>query len=394
MKRRATAFVPFAYGFRPFFLVAGWYALAAIAVWGVLYRNGGAPFGQLPPYLWHGHEMLFGFVAAAVAGFMLTAVPSWTGNRGFSGRPLILLFLLWLAGRAAMASAGWLPFSILALLELAFLPALALTIAPSLLRSSNRNRPLLAVLTALWTADAVFVYGLGSGNAWLAARALGSALDVVLLLITVIGGRIVPAFTASALRQAGIEHPVRVRTVLERFVIAAMAMLVIAGALLPSHWLTASLALAAAGAHAWRMAGWQGPRTLSQPIVWVLHLAYAWLPVGLALRGIYLLTGASWAAHWLHALGAGAAATMILAVMTRAALGHTGRALTVGPPVALAYALLGLATILRVFGPAALPFAYTTIIVATAVLWCMAFALYVWRYTPILVRPRADGKPG
>ena len=394
MKRRGTAFAPFAYGFRPFFLAAGWYALAAIATWGLLYRNGSAPFGRLPPYLWHGHEMLFGFVAAAVAGFMLTAVPSWTGKRGFSGRPLILLFLLWLAGRAAMASAGWLPFPVLALLELAFLPALALTIAPSLLRSSTRNRPLLAVLTALWAADTVFLYGIGSGNAWLAARALNSALDVLLLLITVIGGRIVPAFTANALRQAGIDHPVRVRTLLERLVIAAMAMLVVAGAVLPSHWLTAALALAAGGAHAWRMAGWQGPRTLSQPIVWVLHLAYAWLPVGLALRGIHLLTGASWAAHWTHALGLGAAATMILAVMTRAALGHTGRALAVGRPIAVAYALLGLATILRVFGPATLPLAYPTVILATAALWLTAFALYAWRYTPILVRPRADGKPG
>lgn len=386
--------VPFAYGFRPFFLAAGWYALVAIAAWALLYRLGAAPFGALPAYLWHGHEMLYGFVAAAIAGFMLTAVPSWTGNRGFAGRPLVALTLVWVAGRLAMAAAGALPLPVVAAVQLAFLPALALTIAPSLFRSSNRNRPLLVVLLALWLVDAVFLYALRDGNALLAGRALRVALDIVLLLITVIGGRIVPSFTANALRQRGAKVGVRVRGSVERFVILTMLALVIVDIVSPSHRLTAWVALVAAAAHAWRMAGWRSLHTLTEPIVWVLHAAYAWIPVGLALKAVHFLTGAGWAAHWVHALSIGAVATMVLAVTSRAALGHTGRPLVVGRPVAWSYGLLIGAAVVRVFGAAFLPLEYPAIIGLASVLWVAAFLIYAWVYTPILLLQRVDGKSG
>ena len=386
--------VPFAYGFRPFFLAAGWYALIALVAWLWLYRAGAAPFGPLPAYLWHAHEMLFGFVAAAIAGFMLTAVPSWTGGRGFAGRPLIILFCIWLAGRIAIAAAGVLPLPLVAVLELAFLPALALTLAPALFRSSNRNRPLLVVIFALWATDAAFVYALGEFDVLLASRAVRIALDIVLLLVTVIGGRIVPAFTAAGLRKRGTDVKVRTRPAVERLAIGSMVAVILFDIVAPAHWTAAAVALLAALAHVVRISGWQTLRTFSDPIVWVLHLAYAWLPIGLFLKATYLLTAAGWAVHWPHALGAGAAATMIVAVMTRASLGHTGRPLVVARRIAWAYALLVAAAAMRVFGPVALPIAYPHVILCAGILWVAAFLLYAWVYTPILLQPRVDGKAG
>lgn len=387
-------FVPFAYGFRPFFLAAGWYALIAIAVWASLYSLGISPFGSLPPYLWHGHEMLFGFVTAAIAGFMLTAVPSWTGDRGFAGWPLVVLTIVWLAGRLAVGAAGWIWLPVLAIAELAFLPALAVTLAPSLLRTANRNRLLMLVLLVLWATDVTFVYALWNGDAVLAGTALRTALNIVLLLITVIGGRIVPSFTANSLRKRGIDADVRVRRGIDRSVIGGMITLVAADLIAPRHWVTASIAAAVAALHAWRMLGWQGLRTTPEPIVWVLHAAYVWLPIGLALKAVHLLTGAGWTAHWMHALSVGAAATMILAVTTRAALGHTGRPLTVGGSIAVSYALLVAAATVRVFGPALLPFAYHWTVGIASLLWIAAFLIFAVMYTPILIGPRADGKPG
>lgn len=386
--------VPFAYGFRPFFLAAGWYALIAIGLWLWLYQAGLAPFGRLPAFQWHAHEMLFGFVAAAIAGFMLTAVPSWTGERGFAGRPLVVLASLWLAGRVAVALAGVLPLPVVAFAELAFLPAVAATIAPSLLRSSNRNAPLLIVLFALWATDATFVYALAGSDVLLAGTALRAALDIVLVLVTIIGGRIVPAFTASALRRRGADVRVRTHRAVEMTAIVSMIVLVFADLVAPTHRVTAAIALLAAVAHGARIAGWQTLKTFSEPIVWVLHAAYVWLPVGLFLKAVWLLAGPAWAAHWPHALGAGAVATMILAVMTRASLGHTGRPLVVAKRIAWAYGLLVLAAAVRVFGPSVLPVSYAHVIACAAVLWLAAFVLYVWVYTPILLRPRADGKPG
>jgi uncharacterized protein involved in response to NO len=390
----AARFVPFAYGFRPFFFAAGWYALIAIAVWALLYSLGVSPFGPLPPHLWHGHEMLFGFVTAAIAGFMLTAVPSWTGGRGFAGWPLVVLAMVWLAGRLAFGAADWIPLPLLAVAELAFLPALAGVLGPSLFRTASRNRPLLLVLLALWATDATFVFALWKGDPVLAGTALRTALNIVLLLITVIGGRIVPSFTSSALRKRGIDVDVRVRRGIERLAIGGMIVLVAADLIAPHHRATASIAAAVAVVHAWRMLGWQGVRTLAEPIVWVLHVAYLWLPIGLALKAVHLLSGAGWAAHWMHALSVGAAATMIVAVTTRAALGHTGRPLAVGRSIAVSYVLLVAAAAVRVFGPALLPFPYHWTVGIASLLWIAAFLIFAVVYTPILLRPRADGRPG
>jgi uncharacterized protein involved in response to NO len=390
--RRTVAL--FAYGFRPFFLLSGWYAVVSIAAWLWLYHSGTSPLTALPPQLWHGHEMLFGFVGAAVAGFMLTAVPSWTGSRGFAGLPLAALTAVWILGRVAFALAGQLPFAIVAAAELAFVPGLLLLVAPPVLRSSNRNRPLLLVLAVFWSLDAAFLWALHQSDVVLARQSLLVTLDVVLLLITVIGGRIVPAFTGNALRARGLNVSLVTRPLVERLVIVAMAAVVVADIAVVPVRIAGAIAGLAAFLHAFRMTGWQTIRTLRDPIVWILHAAYLWLPIGLALRALYALGGFGFAAHWLHALGTGAAATMVMAVMTRAALGHTGRALQVARPIALAYGLLILAACLRVFGPVILPVDYLMSITLSSMVWTAAFLLFVLVYTPILLSPRADGRPG
>lgn len=390
----APRFVPFAYGFRPFFLAAGVFAVVAIAAWAWMFASGGAPLGALPGFLWHGHEMLFGFIGAAIAGFLLTAVPSWTGSRGFAGAPLVILTLLWLAGRIAFALAGALPPLAIAIAELAFLPMLAFMIGRSLLRERNRNFPMLIIIAVLWGIDAWFLYAATTGDHLLASRALRAGIGLVLLLVTVIGGRIVPNFTASALRRHGLAVEIRNRAVVERVTIGSMVLAVLVDAVAPAHWLAPAVAGIAAMAHAVRLSGWKSLRTLSEPIVWVLHAAYAWLPVGLALKAVYLATGAPWAFQWQHALTIGTAATMILAVTTRAALGHTGRALEVSRGIGVAYVLLLLAAFVRVFGPTLMPADYLATIEAAALLWIAAFAIYTAIYAPILTRPRLDRKPG
>jgi uncharacterized protein involved in response to NO len=387
-------FVPFAYGFRPFFLLAGIFATLSVVAWLWIYGAGVVPDTRMPPQFWHAHEMIFGFIAAAVGGFLLTAVPSWTGGRGFSGLPLIALTVSWLAGRIAFGLSDTLPVGLLAALELAFLPGVALLIAPTLFRSSNRNTRLLLVLLALWSMDALFLYGIATGGMAASAAALRGALGLVLVLLTVIGGRIVPAFTRNALGQSGRDAVIRSHPLTEKLVVPAMLGYAIADMVAPTATATAWVAAIAAVLQAWRLSGWQGLRTASQPIVWILHVAYLWLPIGLALKAAFLFGGFAWAAHWQHALGVGAAGSMILAVMTRASLGHTGRPLRAHPVTAAAYGLLTAATAVRVFGPSLLPAHYGDIVMAAGTLWSGAFLLYVAIYAPVLLTPRVDDKPG
>lgn len=387
-------FVIFAYGFRPFFLLAGLHAAGSISAWLWLLPRGATPISSVPAQLWHGHEMIFGFIAAAIAGFLLTAVPSWTGERGFAGRPLIVLTALWLAGRVAFSIGDAVPFVVLVIAELAFIPGVIMLLAPSLMRSSNRNWPMLLVLFAFWCGDAVFAWAAFSGQIDLAGHALRGSLNVVLILITIIGGRIIPAFTGNVLRARGVVVTMRSPRSLELAVIALTVGYVLADIAAPFSKVTGGIAAAAAIAHFLRLSRWHGLRSWREPIVWILHAGYAWLPIGLALKAVFVLAGASWAAHWQHALGAGAAATMIMAVMTRASLGHTGRPLRVARMIVVAYAMLVVSVFLRVFGASVLQLQYASTITIAGALWILAFVFYSGIYVPILTRPRADGKPG
>ena len=199
----SNRFALFDYGFRPFFLLCGCYALILVPLWLFRFAHASVAFGELPALYWHAHEMIYGFVMAAIAGFLLTAVPSWTAQRGSAGWALILAVSLWIAGRVAMSAANAMPFWLLAVLELALVPCLLALLAPPILRTRNRNVPILAVLIVLWLIDAAFVSSMARGDTLLAAGALRLAIDFVLILVTIVGGRIVPAFTANALRRRG-----------------------------------------------------------------------------------------------------------------------------------------------------------------------------------------------
>jgi uncharacterized protein involved in response to NO len=356
--------------------------------------QGSMPLGELPPQLWHAHELFYGFVGAALAGFLLTAVPSWTGAKGFAGWPLAAAASAWLLGRLAFALANVMPLWAFAAAELAFLPSVAALLAPPLVRSRNRNTPLLIVLAALWITDAVFIAGLARQDPVLASRSLRIAIDLMLLVVTVIGGRIVPSFTANALRRRGEAPEIRSLPWLERGLTALMAAVALVDLWQPDGATAGWLAALVAVAQALRLSGWRSLRTRGEAILWVLHLGYAWMPIGFALKALWLLAGVQWAAHWLHALTMGVFGTMILAVTTRAALGHTGRDLTVGRAIAAAYVLLTLGVAARVFAPALWPSRYLWTLLVSGSLWTAAFSVYLIVYTPILTLTRIDGKPG
>ena len=379
-------------GFRVFFLLAPLYAAASILEWLLIYTGAITLPADVAPTLWHAHEMIFGFAAAGVAGFFLTAVPNWTGAPFVRGLPLAALAAIWLAGRIAMHLGGSLPPPLTAAIDLAFLPALAASVAPSLLRGGvGRNTMLLVVLMALWLADAAMQAEF-IGGPQIAARGARVAIDILALLITVIGGRIVPAFTTTQLKLRGDRLP-QSRAGLDKAAILSMALLILSEAIVGVGEVTASIALAAALIQATRLSLWRGIATWRQPILAVLHLGYAWLVLGLALKG------ASGFLEWipettaLHGLTIGAVGTMMTAVMSRAALGHTGRKIEAHKLTVAAYALISIAALLRIVAPAA-PELQLHLLTCSGVAWSAAFALFLAVYVPILTKPRADRQSG
>jgi len=393
--RPRVAYPPvFGYGFRPFFLLAGVLGLAYVPWWVGSIAFGWQLSSDWPPTLWHGHEMLFGFIVAAIAGFLLTAVPNWTGGRGYAGWPLMALVAVWLAGRLAILSSGAWPVAVTAVLDLAFLPLLGFFVGGALLRARNRNSVLLGVLALLFACNACFHWALAHHEAPLAMHAVRAGLDIVLVLVTVIGGRIVPAFTASAMHAIGHVRAASRWSWVTPAVVAVMIANALAGLLDVAPGLAATIAAAAAALHAVRLVQWRAPLRRMAPIVWSLHLAYAWLALGFALKAFALVSGSASAAFWLHALTIGGITGMVLAVMTRAALGHTGRPLVVAPAVTAAYLLLSGAGAMRVFGLGVLGLRYPLVLLLAGLLWLGALALYVLTYAPILTRARADGRPG
>jgi uncharacterized protein involved in response to NO len=391
--RKVTALPIFSYGFRTFFLLAGVAALALVGAWIALGFGGGWRYG-LSAVGWHAHEMLFGFVAAAVAGFLLTAAPSWTGTPALSGAPLIALAGLWLAGR--IASHPQVSASLLcALVDLAFFPALAASLAMPLWKAGKwRNIVFLLLITALACGNLLMRLEWMGATVDTASAGIALTVGIVLLMVTVIGGRILPSFTQNALRRHDPAFAIPTRSWLDRAAILATAAMIPADLTAPGSMAAGGLAGLAALAHALRLAGWSGPRTLREPLLWVLHLGYAWLPVALAMKAIAIMSGAAAASGWLHALTVGGFSTMILAVMTRAALGHTGRELRPSPVTVLAYLSLLVAAVTRSFAAALPSGLYDSAIRISAIAWILAFASFLFVYAPILTRPRADAQPG
>ncbi len=278
-------------------------------------------------------------------------------------------------------------------IDLAFFPALTLVLALPLIRARKfRNLPFLALLTAFFLADLFFQ--LGTNGVLNAGQHIGLsiAVDIIAVLIVIVGGRIIPAFTKSGLARQGIAVELRSDSWIEISAVASIVVMLAADLVIPP--LTGAVAFLAAAAQAIRLTQWQDHRAVRDPLIWALHLGYAWLVVGLLLKGMWFLAAMPLAEKWIHALTVGAFASMILAVMTRASLGHTGRALTAPGSIATAYGLVTAAAAVRVFAPAVFPAEYNAIVAAAGLLWIAAFAIFLWVYTPILLRPRPDGRPG
>lgn len=394
-RRKTTAPAFLEYGFRPFFLGAGLHAGLAMLAW-IAWIGVGADAVTVrgPVISWHAHEMIFGYALAVVAGFFLTAVPSWTGRRPVSGGPLAVLFLLWVVARLAMWFSAYLPPAVVALPELAFIAMLAALVGQALLSGwSKRNFIFLPVLAAFFVAAALYHLELAGliSDAALTGHKLG--LDALLILITVVGGRIVPAFTTNALRREGEDRLPRPADRRDVLAILAVVLLTLCDLVIPGTAVTGWVALAAGAAGAARMFGWRTGRVLGSPILWILHLGCAWLAVGFLLKGFALVTGAFPEVAALHALSVGAVGSMTLGVMSRAALGHTGRPLVVPPPITAAYVLVSAAAAVRVAGPIIFPTLYGGTMLLSGALWSAAFLIFVVVYWPIVTRPRITSRP-
>ena len=338
--------------------------------------------------------MLFGFAAAAIGGFLLTAVPNWTGKAPCAGAPLAGLVALWVAGRVGLWMSGVAPPWLVAVLDLAFLPALAWVITDSLrAQKANRNRIFL-VFIGLLTAANGLTHLAAYGHV---SPLLGSemAIDILAIMIAVIGGRVIPAFTTNALAADGREDAVRTAPSWDPLAPAVMGIVALADVVrnlcLEYTPVAGVIALVAAYVNGWRMYGWAPWHTVRKPILWVLHLGYAWLVIGSIAKGAAALGGFD-ATAAIHVLGIGMIGTMPLAIMTRAALGHTGRPLVVGRAVTAAYGLVSVAAMVRVW--AALTGEPLILLFIAAATWTTAFATFSIVYWPILTRPRIDGKPG
>lgn len=373
-------------GFRPFYLLAAGFAALSVPLWAMQWAGwlGG---GLLRGPAWHAHEMLFGYALAVVVGFLLTAGRNWSGQPTPSGRALQALVLLWLAGRVLVLT----PWSTAAaIVNVAFPLAAALGLGRALVAAGNRrNYFFIAVLVALAAAQALVHLSLAEGSGLPAALGLQLGLDALLFIMSVMAGRVVPMFTNNGVPGVDAQR----RPGVERAALGGVLALVAADAMqLHGVALAALLALAAI-AHAARLALWQPWRTRPNPLVWILHAAYLWIPLHLALRaGAEMGWMASSPA--IHALTAGAIGSLTIGMMTRTARGHTARPLRADGFEVAMYALVLAGATLRVGMSLAWPAAPAAWVLLPALLWSAGFALYAWRYGPWLCRARLDGKPG
>lgn len=380
-----------ALGFRPFFLLAALFAAVAIPAWLAIYQGLADSVSVLPPTVWHGHEMVFGFAIAVVAGFLLTAASNWTGRRTATGLGLAALAALWLAGRIGLF-VGALPAWLVIAVDVAFLPALAIVLAIPLLATGNRRNVIFPVILLILALVNLSIH-LGAVGVidWDPSRGLRIAIDLILLMIGVLGGRVIPSFTKNALPQAPVSPNPKVGIA----ALASLALLALADAAIGDPLVTGAVALVAGLVNALRMRGWGGLATIRHPILWILHVGYAWLAVGLVLRGVAELTDLILLDAGMHALTLGAVGSMIIGMMSRVALGHTGRPIIPAPLTVAAYWLVNAAALLRVLFALVMDDGLRmAALIASGALWSLAFLCFVIVYLPILSRPRADGRPG
>ncbi|MDV3256333.1 MAG: NnrS family protein [Sphingomonas sp.] len=377
-------------GFRPFFLGAAVWAVAAIILWVLALTGRIALPSAFDALAWHRHEMLFGFVAAAIAGFQLTAIPNWTGRFPVNGPPLAALFGLWLAGRIAVLFSAVAPL-LAAAVDAGFFLVLAMVALPEVIAAKGRSLPTIILMVLLGTAS-LLDHWAGAGGPVDPELPFKLAIAIVTLMMALVGGRIIPSFTRNWMaRQRILEgqpgQPGRFDKIANSITILAFA----GWLAVPQGPVTAALFGAAALSQASRLARWKGWKVARDPLLLVLHLGYAWIAVGLALMAMSQLGDDVPRSAAVHALTAGAMGTLILAVMTRSSLSMTARKLEAGPATILIYVLVTLGAVLRLAAATSL-LDYRLGIEAAAIAWGAAFLLFIFTYGPILFAPRLGEK--
>lgn len=381
-----------ALGFRAFYLLAAIFAVSALPLWLGFYTGTFTFQGALPAMIWHSHEMIFGFAPAVMAGFLLTAVRNWTGQPTASGLALAGLASFWIAGRVLLLTG---PLPAAAIVDVMFLPAIAIAIAVPIWKSRNtKNFKLLGIVTALALLNVLFhLANLNLLPQSMLRSFLLLALDVVALLLAIMGGRVIPAFTNNAIQGANARTDRRVEIVAigSLLLIVVLEVVSLWWQIPDSVWIV--LLGAATVSHTIRLALWAPHRTVKQPLLLMLPVAYAWLPISFSLGALAALDIVP-SGIVVHALTIGAMSGLMLAMMTRSALGHTGRPLSAGWAEISAFAALQLAAIVRVFGTVLAPDFYRNVVIASGTLWTLAFTAFLIAYWPILTRPRIDGRAG
>lgn len=384
--------------FRPLFLFGALFSLLAMLVWGGFWHGAILlePVGGM--IWWHQHEMLFGFVAAIVSGFLLTAVQNWTGQPSIKGWPLLGLVGLWLAGRLLLAfsqALGNLDPWLIALVDLAFLPIVALVMARLVIRAKQwRNLIFLPVLTLLFVANALMHAGVLRGDGGLIRQGAYLAVLLISLLMVILGGRVIPFFTSLRLKR---QKPQPI-SALERLAIGSVGALVlivllaVVGLIVPTI-VTAVVALVAGAANLLRLMRWEGWRAAHEPLLWGLHASYGFVALGLLMLGLAHLELLP-ATLAIHALTVGGMSSMILAMISRVSLGHTGRPIETLPGIGLALGLMLAAAFFRALVPALWPQVTHWMLSLSILLWCLAYAVFLLLYTKPLLSARADGKEG
>jgi uncharacterized protein involved in response to NO len=387
---KISGIVPFALGFRPFFLAAGVSATLLIVVWllnwhGVIEAN-----SYYSLVGWHSHEMLFGYSIAIVAGFLLTAVRNWTGMDTIVGKPLAGLAAVWLAARLLPFAHPMVPGVLIAIVDLAFIPLMIAALIGPLWKGSNQiNRRFIPLLATMALAN--FLTHLQALGLTQATAQLGTTLmlNMILLLMIFVAGRVLPFFTENAIPNAKTKYVPKIDTIGFYLIIA----LGLSQLLLPNNYLVAALALALAVNQGMRLYSWYDSRIWGIPILWILHTGYAWLVVGL------LLTAAAQLEIFpanlaIHALTTGAVAVFTFGMMARVTLGHSGRPLKPKRIIEICFIAINFVPLFRVFGPLILPDKYNIWIDVSGLIWVICFVIFCAVYLPILLKPRLDGRPG
>jgi len=378
----------FALGFRPFYLLAALLAALSVPVWVAQYVGVLPAHGPIAGLTWHMHELVFGFAVAVITGFLFTAGRNWTNQPTPTGRTLAALAALWLAARVLTITG---PSFAAAYVDFAFLPLVAWFLWRALKAANNkRNYFFVALLAALALFNMAFwfaAFGIAPFSPLVPVKA---ALYVIVLIVAIMGGRVIPMFTQNALPNARVRR----NMTLDRWAIGLLAAALALDVLAAPGWLLVPVALAAAVSHAIRLALWDPVATRIRPIVWILHLSYAWIPLGLVLLAVAALTPSVHEVYAVHSFAIGAVGGMIIGMITRTALGHTGRPLVAGLAETFAYGLVQAAAFTRVVVGLAVPAAYGHTLALSALFWSAGFAVYAIAYFPILTRPRADGRPG